>query len=248
MPEPVAAFNFDAVVGGVVPDLTGNGHDFALPVSCTLEAGLDDHAIRHSSAAADSGGPAIFGQTAHRTLMIDIVRTSNSDAWVAEMKNMSEGTGVWGFLFSGSSVQARAKDPSNSATFASAVVPASGTRYQLAMTYDGTNIRLFFNGVQQAITAFAGPIWTSADAFQLFDVASTETMIDNMRVYDVALSAAELAALVGVPVAAPAPATGGRLKYESAPGVWTPVPLKTETGDPLAVKTETSPGTWEATS
>ena len=42
------------------------------------------------------------------------------------------------------------------------------------------------------------------------------------------------------------PTQGGRLKYESAPGVWTPVPLKTEAGDPTVVKTETSPGTWEA--
>jgi hypothetical protein len=41
------------------------------------------------------------------------------------------------------------------------------------------------------------------------------------------------------------PAEGGKLKYESAPGVWTPVPLKTETGEPLVVKSETSPGTWE---
>jgi hypothetical protein len=246
MTDPIAAYSFDALVAGAVPDLSGHGHDFALPASCELVGG----GVRHLSTAANSGGPDadVWGQAAHRTIVVDVLRTSNGfDGWITEFKNGDADTGVFGFLYSGANVQARAKDPSNSPTFATSAQPTVNVPYQLAMTYDGAMLRLFFDGVEKASAPFAGPIWTAATEFHLFDTVSTETRIDNLRLYDAALSAAEIAALVGVPVTDPAPpAATGRLKYESAPGVWTPVPLKTEAGELLAVKTETGPGTWEA--
>jgi hypothetical protein len=198
----LAALNFDEASGAVL-DVTGNGHGFNLDASLTRQAGKTGNgtALRHESTAANSPGPAIFGQTALRTLVVDVKRTSNSvDGWICEMKNTTADTGVFGFLFTGGNVQARVKNSSNAAFAASFAQPTAGTWYQLAMTYDGANIRLYFDGVLKATTAFAGPIWTSATIFPMMDTVGTETLIDNVRVYDEALDAAAILALKDVPV------------------------------------------------
>lgn len=243
MADPIAAYNFES---DPILDLTGNGHDFALPSSLALAAGLDGQGIQNMSSSADLGGPPIFGQTPNRSLVLDVIRTSNADGWITEIKDSDADTGIWGFLMSSGSVQARAKNAANTAFFSSFTQPAINTRYQLGMTYDGSLLKLYIDGVLRGTpVAVTGGLGTQGDAWHLFDVVGGTTMIDNVRIYDVALSEAEIAALIGVPVTEPPPAATGRLKYESAPGVWTPVQLKTETGDPLVVKSETSPGTWE---
>jgi hypothetical protein len=244
MADPIAAYNFEA---DPIADLSGNGHDFALPAGLSLAAALDGQAIQNNSPAANGGGPAVFGQTPNRSIVVDVIRSANSDGWIVELKDMDGDTGIWGFLFSGGNVQARAKNASNTAFVSSAAQPVAGTRYQLAMTYDGSLLRLYIDatlsGTPVAVTSGLG---SQGDAWQLFDAIGGTTSLDNLRIYDVALTQSEIAALLGVPVTEPPPPATGRLKYESAPGVWTPVPLKTEIGDPLVVKTETSPGTWEA--
>lgn len=244
MTDPIAAYNFEA---DPIADLSGNGHGFALPASLTLATALDGKALRNVSSAANGGGPAVFGQTPQRSIVLDIIRTSNADGWITELKDMDGDTGIWGFLFASGSVQARAKNASNTAFFTSFTQPTAGTRYQLAMTYDASLLRLYIDGVLRGTpVAVTGGLGSQGDAWQFFDALGGTTSIDNVRIYDVALSQPEIAALIGVPVTAPPPPATGMLKYESAPGVWTPIPLKTEAGDPLAVKTETAPGTWEA--
>jgi len=206
----LAALNFDEASGAVL-DVTGNGHGFNLDASLTRQTGKTGNgtALRHESTAANSPGPAIFGQTALRTIVVDVKRTSNSvDGWICEMKNTTADTGVWGFLFSGSNVQARAKNSSNTAFVASFAQPTVNVWYQLAMTYDGTNIRLYFDGVLKATTAFAGPIWTSATTFPMMDTVGSETLIDNVRIYDEALDATALLALKDVPVSGATVNTG----------------------------------------
>ena len=107
----LAAYNFDEASGSIL-DVTGNGHDFALNASVTRQTGHTNTGLRHETTAANGAGPAIFGQTAQRTLMCWVKRTSNSvDGWIVEMKDSVGDTGVWGFLFTGANVQARTKNP-----------------------------------------------------------------------------------------------------------------------------------------
>lgn len=196
----LAAYNFDEASGAVV-DVTGNGHDFTPDAAITRQTGHTNAGLRHESTAANSLGPAIFGQTANRTLMAWVKRTSNGvDGWILEMKNATADTGVWGFLYSGSTIQARAKNSSNVATFASAAQPTVNTWHHLAMTYDGTTIRLYIDGTQAATAAFTGPIWASATFFPFFDAVSTETVIDDVRIYDAALDATAITADMNAPV------------------------------------------------
>jgi hypothetical protein len=205
----LAAYNFDEASGAVI-DVTGNGHGFTPDASITRQAGHTGTGLRHESTAANSIGPAIFGQTAQRTLMVWVKRTSNSvDAWIVEMKNATADTGVWGFLYTGGAVQARAKNASNVATFIQVTQPSVNNWHHLAMTYDGSTLRFYIDGSSVGTpAAFAGPVWASATFFPFFDAAGTETIIDDVRVYDEALDQATIASLMNTPVSGGSSFTG----------------------------------------
>jgi len=72
-----------------------------------------------------------------------------------------------------------------------------------AITYDGVNVRVFFNAVQEGIGAQAGNIVNSAKATALAAVITGGTpsreldgSLDDVRVYDRALSQAELTTML----------------------------------------------------
>jgi hypothetical protein len=74
----------------------------------------------------------------------------------------------------------------------------------LAATYDGASLRLYVNGVQVATSAVSGAIATTAGPLQIGgnNVWSEwfKGTIDDVRVYNRALSAAEVQADMGTPV------------------------------------------------
>ena len=90
---------------------------------------------------------------------------------------------------------------------------AASTTYQAALTYDGTTTRLYLDGVEVATsTTTAGNLdWTGTNfKWQSYDheedpLALSPFFVDDLRFYDVALTAPQVAALVGVPVSDPAP-------------------------------------------
>jgi len=93
-----------------------------------------------------------------------------------------------------------------------AVSPAQainlGAWQHLATTFDGSDLRLFINGVEVASTPFTGtitqemsPLWIGQRFDPRFLYAG---LIDEVRIYDTALSSSEIAALAEFP-ASPSP-------------------------------------------
>lgn len=250
MVNPIVAYSFDEASGAVI-DHTGNGRDFPLAAETVRTLDTEGHTLKSltQTSVAVQQGPAIAGlQTPARTWMAWIRLSASFNGWFMEFHRAgSDNTGVWGLLFLSGSLNWRAKNSSNQVFQSTGIPPDFGTWHHIAATHDGANLRTFRDGALLSTTAMPHAVW-SADNFRILDQVGTAGRIDDVRGFDVALTAEEIAewmALPGDQFLDP-PATPGRLKYESAPGVWTPVPLKTETGDPLVVKVETSPGTWEA--
>ena len=81
----------------------------------------------------------------------------------------------------------------------------------LAETYDGSTLRLYVNGSQVASTAHTGPIATSTNPLQIGGDSIYGQyfagMIDEVRVYNVALSAAQLQADQNTPITPTGPDT-----------------------------------------
>ena len=79
----------------------------------------------------------------------------------------------------------------------------------LASTYDGSVLRLFVNGVQVSTRALAGPIAASTGALRIGGNAVWpewfQGLIDEVRVYNRALTPAEIQSDMSTPIGAPAP-------------------------------------------
>lgn len=252
MAEPLAAWDFSG--SGTVLDVTGNGHDFEIvaPTARTAPGGgytyggtqAERIGLTQSSETTQEG-PEPFAETPLRTMATWIKSTASvTDGRIFE--NVADGsTSTWEFLLRDSTWHLQAW---NSSTFgrASTARPTDNAWHFWAATYDGTSLKLYQDATLKATTAFSGPLITSSSVLNVLHSTGPSTIISDAQFFNEALSQMEIAALMTSPPGAPAPSATGRLKYESAPGVWTPVPLKTETGDPLVAKIETSPGVWEA--
>jgi hypothetical protein len=241
----LAAWSFDETSGDVI-DHSGGGRHFALTGSTIRTA---DGGGAHGRGLTQSGGevftalPSLAGlQPIQRTWMVNFKTTTAFIGWLVEFfRASSADTGVFGLLYLSGQLRFRAKDTSNT-PFEINISASSSFRNGTA-TYDGTTLRFYLDGVL-AGSAAMGSIW-AGDSLRMLDGSGANAVIDDVRLFDGALTPEEIDAWRVLP-ADQMPAAGGRLKYESAPGVWTPVPVKTETGELLVVKSETSPGTWEA--
>ena len=80
----------------------------------------------------------------------------------------------------------------------------------VATTYDGATLRLFVNGAQVASRAATGSITVSSGALRIGGNAIWSEyfkgLIDEVRVYNRALSVVELQADMNAPVGTPTPA------------------------------------------
>lgn len=247
----LAAYTHDgASTNSFIEDDTGNGHGFAIGSSQANSqrvAGKTGFGLSQSIADGGGFGPAAFGLTDQRSLMLNFFQTTGGlTAWAWEWFVPTEFSGAWGILWLSDQIHVQVRN-SSTVERASVAVPTLNQWHNICATFDMSTIRLYLDGALVATKPLTGPIRTDT-VIKALDQAGTSLVIDDVRVWDGCLTDEEVAAWA--PLSAdqtPAPATTpGRLKYESAPGVWTPVPLKTETGSPLVVKTETGPGTWEA--
>lgn len=246
----VAAWSFDA---SPCVDHSGQGHDITLSGTATLAAGANGSALTQSPSSDTFTAftlPPEF-QTPERTWMATVKYLGSGEVgWVGEFYDSNADTGVWGLLALSGAVQFRAKDAGNTERHIDLTKPAAFKT--VTATYDGANLSVYTDG--DLVATLAIPAIRAATHFRPMDFSSggPTTTVDDMRLFNGALTLDEINAWRVLP-ADQFPDTGGvtppgKLKYESAPGVWTPVPLKTEVGDPLTVKIETSPGVWEALS
>jgi chitodextrinase len=92
----------------------------------------------------------------------------------------------------------------------SSALPAN-TWTHVAGTYDGTTLRLFLNGVQVASTPQTGPIAVSDGALRIGGNSiwgeHFQGRLDEIRIYNRALSVAEVQADMNMPIAPPTPDT-----------------------------------------
>ena len=143
--------------------------------------------------------------------------------------------------------------------FNNSVVLNSSTNYphdgatwmHIAATWDGTTIRLFLNGVQESNTlSFSGPIQTNSLPLAIGNQNTTDPRayigtLDDIRLYNYALSAAQVLALANTPptvytISGNAGAAGTVLSYTDG----TP---KTATADISGNYTFSVPTGWSGT-
>ena len=202
----VAAYGFEAGTGVVATDASGRGNDGTLQgASWAVGAG------RHGSGLAFDGTNDLV--TVADDASLDLSDEMTLEAWVRPTTTRSsravllkEGTGGPVYALHASASGRRAAGSVTTAGLAEAVGPRLQTDVwqHLAATYDGSTVRLFVDGAQVAQQATSGPITTSDGALRLGGSPLTSAFfagtLDDVRVYNRALTPAEIVADLTTPV------------------------------------------------
>lgn len=225
----LAAYNFDEASGTVI-DVTGNGHDITLAGTSTRDpSGHTSKGLKQTTSET-STTLAPFGQTANRTIM----------AWIKSAASVSDGRffefvdpepqSTWEFLFRDTAWHLQAWHATNFAR-ATTTRPTDGLWHHFAGTYDGTNLRMYKDGVLAATTACAA-LRTTATVINIMNATGTNMVFDDVRLYDTALDVTTINTLMGTPVTSGSAFSGnvalsgaGALTNAGAPGHTGPVTL-----------------------
>ena len=203
----VAAYAFNEVTGTTVADVSGNGNTGTLSGATWSTSG------KYANALSFNGSSALVSVADSASL--DLTTGMTLEAWV----NPSSTSGAWRdviyksndiYYLEGSSPQGQS--PAMGGTFSPSplygtAALAANTWSHLAATYDGTTMRLYVNGTQVASQAQTGTIQTSTGAFSIGGDSLYGQyfagLIDEIRIYNRALSAGEIQTDMNTPVGSP---------------------------------------------
>jgi hypothetical protein len=203
---PVAAYGFNEGTGTTVADSSGNGNNGRISGATWTNSG------KYGSALVFNGTSALVTVSNSTTLQLNAAMTL--EAWV----NPAAGTNAFrDVIYKGNdnyyleATSPTAGEPAGGGTFGSTDVPIYGTAAlavntwsHLAVTYDGGFLRLYVNGNEVANRIQPGAIATSTNALQIGgDTLYSQYfkgLIDEVRIYNRALSAAEIQTDMNTPV------------------------------------------------
>jgi hypothetical protein len=207
----VAAYTFDEGTGTAVHDLSGNGNNGTIGNATWSTTG------EFGGALTFNGTNALV--TIPNSTSLQLSKAMTVEAWVDPSVVDSNWRDVLykandNFYLEATSTAGGAPDGGMIAggtyadAFGAQALPANRWSY-LAETYDGSTVRLYVNGVQVASVAHTGTITTSTNALQIGGDSLYgqffSGMIDQVRVYNVALAQAQVQADQITPVNDPPP-------------------------------------------
>ena len=205
-PALVAAYGFDEGSGTTVTDASGNGNTGTITNATWAAAGKDGKALQFngSNALVTVPDAASLHLSSGMTLEAwvnpstvdsswrDVIYKGNDNYYLEGTSTNASVPGA-GMIAGGSYAHAYGTDP----------LPANSWSY-LAETYDGSTLRLYVNGSQVASTAHTGTIASSTNPLQIGGDSIYGQyfagLIDEVRVYNVALTAAQIQTDQATPV------------------------------------------------
>jgi hypothetical protein len=210
-PGLVAAYGFNEGSGTTVTDTSGNGNNGTIANATWVTSG------KFGAALQFNGANALV--TVPDSASLHLSSAMTLEAWV----NPSVIDASWrdviykgndNFYLEATSTNGSLPDAGTIAggsyadAFGTAKLPASAWSY-LTETFDGSTLRLYVNGTQVASTAHAGSIATSANPLQIGGDSIYGQfftgLIDEVRIYNVALTAAQIQADAATPVSPAGP-------------------------------------------
>ena len=202
----VAAYGFDEGTGTTVTDASGNGNTGTITSATWAATGKFGKALQFN------GTNAVV--TVPNAASLQLSAGMTLEAWV----NPSSVTSKWrdviykgndNYYLEATSTNASKPDAGMIAggSYADAVGTAkltANTWSYLTETYDGTTLRLYVNGTQVASTVHTGAIATSTNPLQFGGDSiygqNFAGLIDEVRIYNVALTAAQIQTDMTTPV------------------------------------------------
>ena len=221
----VAAYSFDAGSGTTLADVSGRGHNGTIAGAAWSTAGRNGGALSFDGVndmvtVADT---AALDLTNAMTLEA-WVRPSTTNRWRTVALKEQPGALVYS-LYSNNSGQRASTNlwlGSGEVEARSAASLPTNAWTHLAATYDGAVIRLYVNGALSGSATATGSMPASTGAFRIGGNTVWDEyfggLIDDLRLYNRALSAAEIQTDMAAPVGPPPPTDS---QPPAAPGTLT---------------------------
>jgi hypothetical protein len=200
---------------GALLDTSGNGRNVTLTGNNTRTAAGSGYTYGGTlpnskgliQTAADSftafNGAMTPFNTTNRTVMFWAKQPGANPSWVLEYYNAANDTGVFGWLLLSGSFRFRAKDSSNN-VYERSLTSAPTVFHHYCATHDGTNLKVYVDGVQVgANVSMPVAVW-NADAIRIFDQAGSTPVLDDIRVFNTVLTSTEINTWMTTPVGAAA--------------------------------------------
>jgi hypothetical protein len=208
-PTLVAAFAFDEGSGLTVIDASGHGNTGTIANATWTSGGKYGNALSFdgTSSRVTIDDAASLRLTTGMTLEAWVNPSTASSRW--RDINYRGADSFYLDTYNSAPVAGLTLTPStNSNTFGFAALPLN-TWTHLAETFDGSNVTLFVNGVQVATTPIAGSLLDSTDPLEIGSDhifgQYFRGLIDEVRVYNVALTADQIQTDMVTPVGTAAP-------------------------------------------
>jgi hypothetical protein len=216
--DPIAAYGFDEGTGSALTDGSGNVNTGIVSGAIWTAQGkfgraLDFDGVNDWVTIADS---ATLDLTTGMTVEAWVYPTANAgDSWTTVLIKERAGGEVFSLYASADtntpSVYVVSAGQPNTPLDARGTSPLPLNAWtHLAATYDGTTLRLYTAGIEVASRAVGGPLLTSTGALRIGGNAVWgeffQGRIDEVRVYDRALTQAEIVADMNAPVNDPSSA------------------------------------------
>jgi hypothetical protein len=203
----VGGWSFDAGSGATVADMSGNGNNGTI-TGATWVAGRYGSALSFngSSNIVNVPASASLNLTNSMTLAAWIMPTAAQSGWRTILQRQPDS-----FFLNGSN-GAGALYPAGGGTFAGATQWASGSSASpvnawthVAITYDGTTLKLYVNGVMVNSKPVTGAMSTTTGVLSMGGNQPWgeffQGVIDEPQIYNRALNAAEMQTIMALPLA-----------------------------------------------
>jgi hypothetical protein len=205
-PTPVAAYSFDEGGGSSVADASGRGNVGSVVDAAWTTAGKFGGALSFNGSSSMVSVPdsSSLDLTSGMTLEAWVNPSFLGSGWRTAVLKEQPGELVYALYANSDSGQPAANVFVGSDTFVQGGgIPLNAWSF-LAATYDGTTLRLYVNGSQVASQTIGGSILTSGGALRIGGNNIWgewfQGRIDNVRVYNRALTQAQLQADSTTPV------------------------------------------------
>jgi hypothetical protein len=209
-PTPVAAYSFSETSGSTVADATGHGHTGTVSGATRTTTGKTGGAL-----SFDGVNDSVSVEDADD---LDLTTGMTLEAWVNPTANtgwrtavMKETSGDLSYaLYSGgattplSTITTTGASGYGEAPGPSGSQPADNTWTHLVGTYDGTTLKLYKNGTLISSSTRAGSIAVGTGPVKIGGNAVWgewfKGQLDDIRIYNTALTAAQIQTAMNTPV------------------------------------------------
>lgn len=216
----LAAYSLDEGTGTTAADATGNGHTLTLANATWDASGHTNAALTNTAADTGASGTVPAITTAAVTLMAWVKPLNLAAGTSHFVCGMMQGSGstdlaLWtqrGDFGTSNVLQANVRIGGNLTACNGTSALTVGTWAHVAVTYDGSNIRLYRNAVLETTVAVTGSVSFST-AFYVAGAlaaagADSDVVVDDPRLYNEVLDGTAINTAMNTPVTGASTVTG----------------------------------------